>query len=240
MAGAGCSSCRPNCTLRRPGSATVATSRDRLAPLATHFADRLIEFLPRSDFPVRAGTHGNSAFALLLALDYADAIQHRALRRAIEQACHRWYGHDAQYPAHYEPSGDDFLSGGLVEAALMLRVVDDCDYADWWQQFAPNPAAMGRWLTPVPVSDATDAKIVHLHGLNLSRAWCWRLLRPALEHGLQERAEQARDRASGCIAARSDGRRLRRHTLAGIVRAAGPRRHKVAGAVGLKRAKRDP
>ena len=174
------------------GSATVATSRDRLAPLATHFADRLIEFLPRSDFPVRAGTHGNSAFALLLALDYADAIQHRALRRAIEQACHRWYGHDAQYPAHYEPSGDDFLSGGLVEAALMLRVVDDCDYADWWQQFAPNPAAMGRWLTPVPVSDATDAKIVHLHGLNLSRAWCWRLLRPALELGLQERAEQAR------------------------------------------------
>ena len=172
--------------------APAAAWRDRLTPLATLLADRLIEFLPRSDFAVRAGTHGNSAFALLLALDYADAVQHRALRRAIEQACHRWYGHDAQYPAQYEPSGDDFLSGGLVEAALMMRVVDDCDFADWWQQFAPAPAALARWLAPVPVSDATDAKIVHLHGLNLSRAWCWGRLLPALEPDLQQRAASAR------------------------------------------------
>jgi Protein of unknown function (DUF2891) len=173
--------------------APAAAWRDQLAPLALLLADRLIEFLPRADFPVRAGTHGNSAFALLLALDYADAVQHRSLRRVIEQACHRWYGHDAQYPAHYEPGGDDFLSGGLVEAALMLRVVDGCDFADWWQQFAPTPAALTHWLRPVRVSDATDAKIVHLHGLNLSRAWCWGRLLPALERTLQTQAARARE-----------------------------------------------
>ena len=189
--------------------------RDKLAPLAMLFADRLIEFLPRSDFPVRAGTHGNSAFALLLALDYADAVQHRALRRAIEQACHRWYGHDAQYPAHYEPSGDDFLSGGLVEAALMLRVVDDCDYADWWQQFAPTPAALANWLAPVPVSDATDAKIVHLHGLNLSRAWCWGRLLPALEREVQARAARAREaHLSASLPAATTGDYVGTHWLA--------------------------
>ena len=31
-------------------------------------------------------------------------------------------------------------------------------------------------FTPVRVSDRSDGKIAHLDGLNLSRAWCWRLL----------------------------------------------------------------
>jgi hypothetical protein len=201
--------------VQSPGNPVVAAWRDCLSPLAELFAERLIEFLPRSDFPVRTGTHGNSAFALLLALDYAAALQHRALRRAIEQACHRWYGHDAQYQAHYEPGGDDFLSGGLVEAALMLRVVDDCDYADWWQQFSPAPASLGHWLTPVRVSDASDAKIVNLHGLNLSRAWCWARLLPALHRDLQTRVARAREaHLAASLAAATAGDYVGTHWLA--------------------------
>ena len=189
--------------------------RDCLAPLAELLAERLLGFLPRADFPVRAGTHGNSAFALLLALDYADAVQHRALRRAVEHASHRWYGHDAQYPAQYEPGGDDFLSGGLVEAALMQRVVDDCDYADWWQQFAPPLAALAHWLTPVAVSDATDAKIVHLHGLNLSRAWCWGRLMPALDRDMRAHAASARSaHLAASLAAATSGDYVGTHWLA--------------------------
>jgi hypothetical protein len=30
------------------------------------------------------------------------------------------------------------------------------------------------------VSDPTDGHIAHLHGLNLSRAWCWRRLAESL------------------------------------------------------------
>jgi hypothetical protein len=48
-----------------------------------------------------------------------------------------------------------------------------------------------RWLTPVTVSDPADARIVHLHGLNLSRAWCWRLLRPELPTGLRAPVDAA-------------------------------------------------
>ena len=44
--------------------------RDALAALAQAMADRFVTFLPRATYPTRAGTHGNSAFALLLALDY--------------------------------------------------------------------------------------------------------------------------------------------------------------------------
>jgi hypothetical protein len=158
---------------------------DALAPLAQHFAQSLIEHLPRADYPVRAGTHGNSAFALLLAHDYAIERQHRALSAAISGRAMAWFSTDRRYPAEYEPSGDDFLSPGLCEALLMARTLPACDFGNWWEAFAPAPAALSRWLVPVRVSDATDAKIVHLHGLNLSRAWCWRVLHPHLPTSLE-------------------------------------------------------
>jgi hypothetical protein len=169
----------------------AARWRDALAPLAQHLADRLLAFLPRAEFPVRAGSHGNSAFALLLALDYGEAIQHRALVHAIGDRAQRWFGRDHSYPAAYEPSGDDFLSAGLAEARLMQRVLDGCDYADWWQAFAPPAADLARWLAPVDVSDGLDPKIVHLHGLNLARAWCWRSLRTALPADLHAAVDAA-------------------------------------------------
>lgn len=159
--------------------------RDAVAPLAQAFADRFIDFLPRATYPTRAGAHGNSAFALLLALDYSEALQHRALHRSIAERANLWFGRDRRYPARYEPSGDDFLSGGLVEAALMRRVVDGCSFADWWGEFQPARDALSAWLQPVTVSDAHDPKIVHLHGLNLSRAWCWQQLLPDLDDELK-------------------------------------------------------
>ena len=196
----------------------VAPWRDALAPLAALFAARLIDFLPRAQWPVRAGTHGNSAFALLLALDYAAATQHRALHQAIVQAAHRWYGRDARYPAQYEPGGDDFLAPGLVEAVLMQRVVDDCDYADWWQQFAPPPAALGHWLQPVAVTDPRDAKLVHLHGVNLVRAWCWRRLWPALPTDLHAPVRAAIDaHLQASRGAATEGDYVGTHWLASFV-----------------------
>jgi hypothetical protein len=171
----------------------AAAWRDAVAPLADLLATRCIEFLPRSAYPVRAGTHGNTAFALVLMLDWAVLTQHPALRSAIVERAQHWYGRDRRYPAHFEPSGDDFLSGGLCEALLMQRVLDACDWVDWWEAFAPEAARLATWLTPVQVSDATDPKIVHLHGLNLSRAWCWRTLAPHLPAALQPAAHSAVD-----------------------------------------------
>jgi len=158
--------------------------RDAIRPLAAEFASRFMALLPRADYPVRAGIHGNSAFALGLALDWCDQIQHRALRRVIMDRSNRWFGRDRRYPAAYEPGGDDFLAAGLVEAMLMMRVVDGCSFADWWEQFRPSDDGLDHWLRPVSVSDPADARIVHLHGVNLSRAWCWRSLRQELPAAL--------------------------------------------------------
>jgi hypothetical protein len=178
---------------------SAARWRDALAPLARLVVQRFIDWLPRQDHPVRNGTHANSAFALIHALHYARWHRHAGLRASIADRAHTWFARDRHYPAEYEPGGDDFLSGGLCEALLVSRAIDAFDpstalarrFADWWQAFEPGPAALAHWLTPVAVSDERDAKIVHLHGLNLSRAWCWRALAPKLPPALQPAAETA-------------------------------------------------
>ncbi len=147
-----------------------------LDPLARAFAGRFREFLPRADYPVRAGTHGNTAFALLLAADWA-ARQDADLHAALGAKARAWYGGDADCQA-WEPGGEDFLSPALVEALCMRRLLSAAEFAPWLARFLPRlaggePAAL---VHPVRVSDRTDGRIVHLDGVNLSRAWCWRTL----------------------------------------------------------------
>lgn len=189
--------------------------RDALRPLADAFAERFLNHLPRADFAVRSGVHSNSAFALRLALDWCGVVQHLALHALIAERAQRWFGRDRRYPAAYEPGGEDFLSAGLVEAALMHRVLDGCDFTDWWHAFAPDDDGLARWLTPVSVSDPTDARIVHLHGVNLVRAWCWAQLSPQLPAALQGPVQQAiaAHRAASLPAA-TDGDYVGTHWLA--------------------------
>ena len=146
-----------------------------LAPLAKEFVRRFQAFLPLATYPVRAGVHSNTAFALLLARDYAVAARNSGFAGVCAEAALRWYRGDRSCPA-WEPSQDDFLSPALIEAALMADVMPKEDFADWLAAFLPQaprgePATL---FTPATVSDRSDGKIAHLDGLNLSRAWCWR------------------------------------------------------------------
>lgn len=170
---------------------TCVAASEALAPLVGLIERRLAAFLERAGYPVRTGIHGNSAFALLLARHHARRRADPALLHAIDRAALRWYGADRRWPAQYEPGGDDFLSPGLVEAALMSQVLGG-RFPHWWEEFAPAEPA--RWLEPAEVSDEHDPRIVHLHGLNLSRAWCWRKLLPHLDAGWRAAAGDARDR----------------------------------------------
>lgn len=160
--------------------AHVVAWRTAMAPFAADVAARLADFLGRSHYPVRAGTHANSAFAMLLARDYALLVGDIRLLDAIESAAKTWFGADRAYPSHYEPSGSDFLSAGLCEALLMRRVLGDA-FAPWWAAFDGAGQALRHWLAPAVVSDRVDAQLVHLDGLNLSRAWCLQELASAVD-----------------------------------------------------------
>jgi hypothetical protein len=152
-----------------------------IRPLAQVVAAGFVAWLPKAAYPVRHGVHPNSAFGLSRSLAYARAFD-PALLAAIDEAARRWFAGDRDYPGGYEPSGADFLSPALVEAELMAALLDPPGFAEWLARFLPGiaegvPAAL---FTPAEVSDETDGQIAHLHGLNLSRAWCWRRLAEAL------------------------------------------------------------
>ena len=156
-----------------------------LKPLADVMVSRFLTFLPKADYPVRAGVHSNTAFALALALEYAEAAGEDALAALIVHKAHHWYGQDADCQA-WEPSGDDFLSPALAETELMRRVLPPPAFLDWFARFLPRAAegAPATLFQPARVSDRGDGKIAHLDGLNLSRAWCWRGVARAAEANL--------------------------------------------------------
>jgi hypothetical protein len=151
-----------------------------LEPLARAFADRFRLYLPKLTYPIRVGTHFNTAFAMILALEWAEEND-EALAALVRERALDWFGGDRAYHG-WEPGGDEFLSGGLCEALLMKRIRDG-SFRAWFDAFLPDLAAgePRSLFTPATVSDRSDGKIAHLDGLNLSRAWCWRQLAAALE-----------------------------------------------------------
>ena len=146
---------------------------ENLHPLAAELARRFGDYVRTAPYPVRAGAHGNTAFACLLALDYARMRPDPVLRDAVREAAGRWYRADRDAPLAYEPSLDDFLSPALVEALLMKELLPTDDFRAWLDAFLPR--GLGALQPPV-VSDHADAKQSHLDGLCLSRAWCLRRL----------------------------------------------------------------
>ena len=149
--------------------------RRTLQPLADAFADRFRSFLPKATYPTRVGTHFNSAFAITLALEYAESARDQQLNGLLRTTARRWFEADADVQA-WEPGGDDFLSPALMEAECMRRVLNTNEFPQWLDRFLPRVSAHqpASLFAPATVSDRSDGKIAHLDGLNLSRAWCWR------------------------------------------------------------------
>ncbi len=146
-----------------------------LRPLADVLAAGFIGWLPKLTYPQRIGMHANTAFSLLRSLDFAELRASEGdgrLRHAIHGAAHRFFRHDVDYPAHYEPSGADFLSAALAQAELMSRLLDRETFAAWLTEFLSGleHGKPDSLFTPAIVSDESDGQIAHLAGLNLSRA----------------------------------------------------------------------
>ena len=147
-----------------------------LQPLADAFVEKYLVFLPKQNYPIRTGVHPNTAFGLAFALDYARTAGHKKLELLIMERSRTYFGRDVNYPAAWEPGGEDFFSPALMEADLMRRVISKQEFAIWFRRFLPGlareqPRAL---LQPAIVTDRTDPKLVHLDGLNLTRAWCMR------------------------------------------------------------------
>jgi DUF2891 family protein len=186
--------------------------RANLAPLADTLGARYVEWLPTATYPLRFGLHQNSAFGLSMALGHARTASRAgrpALEDAIRGAALRWFAADEDYPAKWEPSGADFLSPALTEAQLMRELMAEGEFRGWLSRFLPGlpDAKPASLIEPAVVSDPTDGYIAHLHGLNLSRAWCMRRIlevlpnddprRAALETSMEKHANASLGAAVG-------------------------------------------
>jgi hypothetical protein len=152
---------------------------EELEPLARAFAQFLGDYLRIMTYPIRVGTHFNTAFALVLSLEWAEKFDPN-LAGFIRDRARHWFGADQDCQA-WEPGGDEFLSPALMEALCMAKAQPDL-FAGWFGRFLPRVGSHQpeTLFSPAVVSDRSDGKIAHLDGLNLSRAWCWRSLAPLL------------------------------------------------------------
>ncbi len=157
------------------------TWRENLRPLERAIVGRLKDYLPKLTYPVRTGVHPNTAFALGEVLDYARATGDADLLRIAAQSSRDYFDQDQNCPLAYEPSGEDFFSPCLEEADLMRRVLPPAQFAKWLSRFFPGISAKRPFpVSPAVVTDPTDPKLVHLDGLNLTRAWTLQAIARAL------------------------------------------------------------
>ncbi|MEM7297131.1 MAG: DUF2891 domain-containing protein [Bacteroidota bacterium] len=145
--------------------------KNTLQPLTDFIIKSYLEFLPKLVYPIRSGEHPNTAFGLSFAYDYAETVGHAELKSLIEKRAVELFGKDKKYSLVWEPSGFDFLSPGLEEIEIMLRVLPKEEFMSWIDRFLPELRSSNFNLIPGKVGDRTDGKLVHLDGLNFSRAW---------------------------------------------------------------------
>ena len=144
---------------------------NNLRPLTDLIIKRYIEFLPKLLYPIRVGTHSNTAFGLTNAWDYAVFSGNIVLQNSIKENAKRMFLNDENCPFNWEPSGTDFLSPCMEEVAIMQRILPPKEFLSWVKKFAPQLFSK-KWKWEVAkVSDRTDGHLVHLDGLNFSRTW---------------------------------------------------------------------
>jgi len=190
-----------------------------LQPLADALVESYLAFLPKQTYPIRTGVHPNTAFGLAFAYDYAKSSGNQKLLALIAERSRTYFGNDRNYPGAWEPGGEDFFSPALMEADLMRRVLTPAEFRVWFHRFLPqlSAGAPRTLLEPATVSDRSDPKLVHLDGLNLSRAWCMRSIAralPANDPARKVLAVAARKHADDALAHVASGDYAGEHWLA--------------------------
>jgi hypothetical protein len=143
-----------------------------LKPMTNLMVEKYLDFLPKLIYPIRVGEHSNTAFALSLAFDYAVTSKNKELEEMIRERALHWFANDKSCQMSWEPSGFDFLSPCFQEIDIMRKVMKPKEFLNWLKEFMPELYSPSFVLNPGVVSDRTDGKLVHLDGLNFSRAWC--------------------------------------------------------------------
>ena len=146
---------------------------NNMKPLVDLLSERTVLFLDKLSSPLRPGTHANTAFSFSLMIEYSIVANDKLLFNKIKEYSIKNFLGDINCPVQYEPSGTDFLSPCLAEAALMSQILEKREFNDWLYKFLPSfdEVSFGNIINPPEVLDPEDPGIGHLIGLMFHRAW---------------------------------------------------------------------
>tara|TARA_B100000614_G_C14551011_1_gene493963 strand:+ start:50 stop:1144 length:1095 start_codon:yes stop_codon:yes gene_type:complete len=146
---------------------------NNMKPLVDLLSERTILFLDKLSTPLRPGTHANTAFSFSLMIEYSKVANDNLLFNKIKEYSIKNFLGDINCPVQYEPSGTDFLSPCLAEAALMSQILEKREFNEWLYKFLPSfdESSFGNIINPPEVLDPEDPGIGHLIGLMFHRAW---------------------------------------------------------------------
>ena len=142
-----------------------------LQPLTNLMVVKFREFIPRLHYPIRVGEHTNTAFGFSFAYDYALAVGNYEFIQEITDKSKYFFSNDRRCQLSWEPSGFDFLSPCLEELDIMRRVLPAVEFKVWLERFLKRIDNKDFDIAVGEVSDRNDGKLVHLDGVNFSRAW---------------------------------------------------------------------
>lgn len=106
--------------------------------------------------------------------EYAETMSDDVLMSAMKQFSKAHFSTDKNCPTAFEPSGTDFISPCLAEAAAMTKFMEKGAYFVWFKDFLPaaDSPEFNTIETPPIILDTEDPSIGHLIGLMFQRAWC--------------------------------------------------------------------
>ena len=121
-----------------------------------------------------SGSHDSPAMGISFALDYSRSFKKKKLEKTLLAAAKKYYLTIENAPILREPVEYDFMSGTLLIADLMRKVLSGKEYAAWLSKFTPelvdeSRAHLALKINKIEVHDGYES---HWDGFHLNRIWC--------------------------------------------------------------------
>lgn len=158
----------------RSDEPTARTWAAALDPLATLLRGRLREYLlGLPPYPVRSGTHANTALALQLTLEASRMADDGETEAWVTGLARQLFARSSSAMWAAPPGANDFLSPPLTESALMAEVMPAEEFVSWLDEAAPS---RDFWRAPEVAADDRNFAGAHMEGLLVTRAWSMAIL----------------------------------------------------------------
>jgi hypothetical protein len=121
-----------------------------------------------------SGSHDSPAMGISFALDYSRSFKKKKLEKTLLAAAKKYYLTIENAPILSEPVEYDFMSGTLLIADLMRKVLSGKEYAAWLSKFTPELVDESRAHLALKINktEVHDGYESHWDGFHLNRIWC--------------------------------------------------------------------